>query len=172
MPKFSVPFSPAPQIKARTVSYTSFFLIVHAMPLMLFAATGLATGGPEAYYGMAVSGFPNLYLLLGPNTLTGHSAFIVMAEFQAAHILQLLKWMVNSKLKYLDVKPEIQTAHNSWLQGLLASSVWQSGCVSWYQLGHRGKNFTIWPKSTIAYWWETRKVRKGDYNPVPSMKRD
>ena len=116
---------------------------------------------------MTASGFPNLYLLLGPNTILGHTSVILMAEFQAAYILQLLKWMVNSKLKYLDVKPEIQSAHNSWLQGLLAGSVWQSGCTSWYQLGHRGKIFTIWPKSTIAYWWATRRVRKSDYNVMP-----
>ena len=116
---------------------------------------------------MTASGFPNLYLLLGPNTALGHTTVVVMAELQAAYFMQLLKWMVNSKIKYLDVKPEIQTAHNSWLQGLLARSVWQSGCTSWYQLGHRGKNFTIWPKSTIAYWWETRRVRKEDYHVVP-----
>jgi cyclohexanone monooxygenase len=130
-------------------------------------ASGLAAGGPEAYYGTAISGFPNLYLLMGPNSLLGHNSVLIMAEFQATYILQLLHWMVNDKLKLLDVKPEVQASHNSWLQGLLEGSVWQSGCTSWYQLGHRGRNFTIWPKNTIAYWWHTRCVRKGDYKTVP-----
>ena len=60
--------------------------------------------GAKAYLGTSVSGFPNLFLVVGPNTGLGHSSMILMIEAQVNYILQALKLMQAEKVKYTDIK--------------------------------------------------------------------
>ncbi len=121
--------------------------------------------GAEAYYGVSVTGFPNLHQLVGPNTALGHNSIIFMIEAQVHYIMECLKTLKEKNADYLDVKPDVQKAFNEKVQANLQGTVWDSGCLSWYQQ-EGGKNFTIWPWSTWRYWLETRTVDTNAYRWV------
>jgi cation diffusion facilitator CzcD-associated flavoprotein CzcO len=116
----------------------------------------------EAHYGITVSGYPNLYMLVGPNTGLGHNSILFMIECQVNYILQCLDMLKQKDMDYMDVKAEAQRRFNDDVQKRLQGTVWTSGCTSWYQQDD-GKNFALWPGSTWRYWLQTRKVREQDY---------
>lgn len=120
---------------------------------------------PEAYLGMTVSGYPNLFQLVGPGTALGHNSIIFMIEAQVHYIIQAMKEMEARGAAYVDVKPEVQRAFNADVQKNLKNSVWSTGCQSWYQTAD-GVNFTIWPWSTWRFWLRTRKVKAEEYDWV------
>lgn len=107
--------------------------------------------GPEAYRGTTVSGFPNLFFVIGPNTGLGHNSLILMIEAQVNYIIGALKKMKRNHWKTLEVKAEKQQHYNIRIQADLAKSVWQTGgCKSWYQ-NSQGKNIAIWPGYTFSF---------------------
>ncbi len=120
---------------------------------------------PEAYLGITVSGFPNLYLLMGPNTGLGHNSMVFMIEAQARYAVQCIKALRERRLVSLDVRNEVQGAFNAVLREKLARTVWASGCKSWYQ-NQDGTNSTLWPGFTVGYWLRTRHPRLADYTAV------
>jgi cation diffusion facilitator CzcD-associated flavoprotein CzcO len=123
----------------------------------------LWSGVPRTFLGITVSGFPNLFLLMGPNTGLGHNSMIFMIEAQARYALQCIQALRAQDLRWLDVRPEVQAAFNEALQERLKQTVWQSGgCRSWYQ-SETGYNAAIWPGYTFDYWLRTRHVHLGDY---------
>lgn len=119
--------------------------------------------GAEAYLGITVAGYPNLYQLVGPNTALGHNSVIFMIECQVNYILDCLRELRARKADYLDVSAAAQAVFNERVQQALAGTVWSSGCASWYQQAD-GKNFTLWPWSTWRYWLQTRRIRTADYH--------
>ncbi len=122
--------------------------------------------GAEAYLGTSVAGFPNLFMVVGPNTGLGHSSMILMIEAQVHYILEAIKLMKNENLKSVDVKTETQKAFNEDLQQKLSKTVWQSGgCVSWYQT-KTGKNVTLWPDFTFTFMKKTKKFEAEKYELV------
>ena len=118
--------------------------------------------GAEAYLGMSVSGYPNLYQLVGPNTALGHNSIIFMIECQVRYVVDCLRELRERGADYLDVNADEQARFNGRVQHALEGTVWASGCVSWYQQAD-GKNFTIWPWSTWRYWLQTRHVQASHY---------
>ncbi|HVN43169.1 MAG TPA: NAD(P)/FAD-dependent oxidoreductase [Steroidobacteraceae bacterium] len=114
-------------------------------------------GGAEDYYGITVTGYPNLFQLVGPNTALGHNSIIFMIECQARYIVACMGELKARGADYIDTRPEAQREFNARVQGALRGTAWNSGCVSWYQQAD-GKNFTIWPWSTWRYWLQTRRV--------------
>jgi cation diffusion facilitator CzcD-associated flavoprotein CzcO len=105
----------------------------------------------QAYRGVTVPNFPNLFLLLGPNTGLGHNSVIVMIEAQIQYISEALLYMQEKNLRTLDVKQDVYDQFNKKLQAKLKKTVWQSGgCHSWYQ-DAKGNNTTIWPDFTWIY---------------------
>ncbi|HUQ57697.1 NAD(P)/FAD-dependent oxidoreductase [Lentzea sp.] len=119
--------------------------------------------GIETYFGITVSGFPNLFFLLGPNTGLGHNSVVFMIESQIRYISQCLRLLDHHRAAELDVRVEAQQEFNRELQGKLTKGVWtQGGCKSWY-LDAKGVNRTIWPGFTWRYWLQTRKVDPADY---------
>jgi cation diffusion facilitator CzcD-associated flavoprotein CzcO len=106
--------------------------------------------GAEAYLGMNVSGFPNLFILYGPNTNLGHNSIIYMLEGQIRYVLDCLRELQRSGIRHLDVRPEVQRRFNAGLQNQLSNSVWASGCTSWYQTAS-GRHTNNWPGFTFAY---------------------
>jgi cation diffusion facilitator CzcD-associated flavoprotein CzcO len=118
--------------------------------------------GAAAYYGISVSGYPNLHQLLGPNTGLGHNSVIFMIECQVHYILECLRELKARGDDALVVDPAAQARFNARVQESLAGTVWSSGCKSWYQSAD-GRNFTIWPWSTWRYWLATRRLRAQDY---------
>lgn len=118
--------------------------------------------GPEAYLGTVVNGFPNMFLVIGPNTGLGHNSMVFMIEASVNYIVKAIKTVRNKGMRYLNVKEEIQEAYNAEIQKKLEKTVWNSGCNSWY-LTSTGKNTTVWPGFTFEYWQKTRNIRPADY---------
>jgi len=122
--------------------------------------------GAEAYYGTTVAGFPNLFLMVGPNTGLGHNSIISIIEAQTPLVYRALDMLERSRARYLDTDPQKQAEHNSEIQSRLQRSVWQSGCKSWYQQ-HDGKITTLWPKYTWQYHLETQRIPDNAFILVP-----
>jgi cation diffusion facilitator CzcD-associated flavoprotein CzcO len=114
--------------------------------------------GAEAYLGITVSGFPNFFMLYGPNTNLGGNSIIYMLEGQIQYVLGALRALESAGLDWLDVRPEVQRAFNEWVVGASRTSVWQSGCQSWYT-DAAGRNTSNWPDQTYRY---RRRVRHFD----------
>ncbi len=115
-------------------------------------------GGAEAHLGLTVHGFPNLFLLYGPNTNLGHNSIIYMLESQFRYILACLD--VGG---VLEVKEETQNAFNRELQRRMRRTVWDAGCTSWYQTDD-GKQVNNWPGFTFAYRRATRRPELRDFS--------
>jgi cation diffusion facilitator CzcD-associated flavoprotein CzcO len=119
--------------------------------------------GAQAHYGMTVSGYPNLLFLLGPNSGLGHNSIIHMIESQLTYVISYLDWLKRaSPNAYIDLKPEAQQTYNEDIQQKLQTTVWASGCQSWYQ-NAEGRNTTLWPGLTVTYRRATRRVNPTEY---------
>lgn len=118
----------------------------------------------SAFLGVTVSGFPNFFILLGPNTGLGHNSVVLMIEAQVRYVMQCLQLMRRRRSAVMEVKPAAQQRFVEELKQRLAGTVWQSGgCQSWYQDGKTGENPTIWPGSVVNYKLRTRSVAAADY---------
>ena len=120
-------------------------------------------GGAQAYLGTTVAGFPNLFMLMGPNTGLGHNSMIVMIEGQARYAREAVQLIARGGVAALEPKRATQDAYNDWLAGRAATTVWKSGCASWY-LDERGRNTTIWPGLATAFRARTARLRERDYD--------
>jgi cation diffusion facilitator CzcD-associated flavoprotein CzcO len=107
-------------------------------------------GSPRAYFGTAIAGFPNLFMLLGPNTGLGHSSMVYMLESQLAHVLGVLSAMRRAGAATVEVRAEAQSRYNAELDARMAGTVWHTGCTSWY-LDATGRNATLWPDWTWRF---------------------
>lgn len=119
--------------------------------------------GAEAYLGMTVSGFPNLFIMYGPNTNLGHNSIIYMLESQAQYIMSYMALLQEKNLAYLELKRERQSSYNKEIQSQLNQSIWNAGCTSWYKTAS-GKNTNNWPGLTFVYNYKTSKVDINDYH--------
>jgi cation diffusion facilitator CzcD-associated flavoprotein CzcO len=116
-------------------------------------------GSPQAYVGTTVTGFPNLFLLYGPNLNLGHSSIVYMLESQIGYVMQALRAMGDR----LEVRAEVQEAWNQELQERLAGTVWDTGgCSSWY-LDANGRDSVMWPDFTFKFRRRVSQFDPSDY---------
>ena len=119
--------------------------------------------GIEAHHGITIAGFPNFFMLLGPNTGLGHNSVVFMIESQVQHVLSCLRLLSEDKAEVIEVRAAAQRRFNERLQRRLRKAVWsEGGCKSWY-LDEHGVNRTLWPGFTFEYWARTRRARRADY---------
>ncbi|MCK6547808.1 NAD(P)/FAD-dependent oxidoreductase [Myxococcota bacterium] len=120
-------------------------------------------GGPTAYLGTTVAGFPNLFLIVGPNTGLGHNSMVFMIESQIAYVEGALAAMARDGLVRVEVDARAQHTFNEELDRRLAKTVWQTGgCSSWYQTSS-GRNTTLWPGFTFEFRRRTRRFDRERY---------
>jgi cation diffusion facilitator CzcD-associated flavoprotein CzcO len=120
-------------------------------------------GSPRAHLGAMVAGYPNLFLLVGPNTGLGHNSIVFMIESQCNFVISALALMDTGGAAELDVRPEAQAAYNARLQERMRGTVWTSGgCASWY-LDATGRNSTLWPSFTWPFRERTRRLNPAEY---------
>jgi cation diffusion facilitator CzcD-associated flavoprotein CzcO len=105
---------------------------------------------PQAYKGTTISGFPNLFMLAGPNTRIGHSSQLFMIESQVRYVVSAVETLRRERVRGYDVRRDVQDEYNAKLQQRLRGSVWESGCQSFYRTPD-GKNTTIWPGYTFEF---------------------
>jgi cation diffusion facilitator CzcD-associated flavoprotein CzcO len=122
--------------------------------------------GCEAYKGTTVAGFPNYFIVFGPNTALGHSSMIYMIESQIAYVLDAIKTMRARGWGKVDVKTTVLREYNEKLQARFDGTVWSSGCASWYRT-KSGRNTTLWPSFTFEFRWRTRKFDAESYEVAP-----
>ncbi|MFN2461146.1 MAG: flavin-containing monooxygenase [Candidatus Velthaea sp.] len=150
---------------------TGFRATEGVAPVRIEGAAGRELGeewrdGMQAYLGTSVAGFPNLFLLVGPNTGLGHNSMVLMMEAQYRYVLDALRFMRRGKVRALDVRRSEQAAFNARLQARMRRTVWSSGCSSWY-IDAGGKNTTLWPGFTFSYRWLTRRFVPARYALTP-----
>lgn len=120
-------------------------------------------GTPRAYLGSTVSGLPNLFLLLGPNLLTGHSSSLAVLERQLGYLADALSQARDNDWSSFEVRADVQDSYNRRLQGALATTVYNAGgCASSYLTG-RGHNSFCWPWSTARLSRQMKAFNAGDY---------
>lgn len=141
-------------------------------PITVTGAGGKVLGdvwadGAEAHLGITVSGFPNLFLLYGPNTNLGHNSIIFMIERQIGWILQAVRTLATEKRRWVDVRPEVQAASNARLDAELARTVWAGDCHSWYK-DATGRITNNWSSFTFRYWQRTRHLHRSDLELGPT----
>ena len=146
---------------------TGFHVSDYLEPLHIVGRDGLTleeawTGGAHAYLGIAVSGFPNLFLMVGPNTGLGHNSIIFMIEAQARYIRQCVELLADERARALEVRPAVAQRFDEEVQRRHRGNVWQSGCRSWY-VEEDGRNSTLWPSYTFDYWRQTRALDPADF---------
>jgi cation diffusion facilitator CzcD-associated flavoprotein CzcO len=125
-------------------------------------------GSPQAYLGATVHGFPNLFMLVGPNTGLGHNSIVFMIESQLHYLIEGLRYMEQRDLAVIEVREQVQREYDEEIQRKLQGTVWESGgCASWYRNEH-GKNTTIWPGSTWPFRRRLRNFEPGDHELRPS----
>jgi cation diffusion facilitator CzcD-associated flavoprotein CzcO len=119
--------------------------------------------GFKAYLGCTISGFPNFFMLGGPNSGTAHTSGLLMIEAQIDYILRCLRTMRHRRASAMEVRPEAQARFDRMLQARMPQTVWTSGCASWLRDAN-GRVFTMWPGTTTEYWLRTRCVRTRDFS--------
>ncbi len=120
--------------------------------------------GAHAYLGIMVDGFPNAYLLYGPNTNLGHNSILFMVERQVNVILQCLALQTASTTDgpvVVGVEPAAYVDDDVRTQRRLSSTAWVAGCRSWYK-DASGRVVNNWPTWTVRYWLETLRLRRAD----------
>jgi cation diffusion facilitator CzcD-associated flavoprotein CzcO len=122
--------------------------------------------GAEAYLGLAIAGFPNFFMLYGPNTNLGHNSIIFMLECQVNYVVRCVRALAARHLTALEVRPEVVRAYNAELQSVLRRSVWARTDHSWYKRAD-GRITNNWSGTTFAYWWRTRRPALDHYRLVP-----
>jgi cation diffusion facilitator CzcD-associated flavoprotein CzcO len=123
-------------------------------------------GSMRAYQGTSVVGFPNLFLLLGPNSGLGHNSVVFMIECQIDQLLGLLRHLDRTGSVAVEPTGRAQDAYVARIDRRMAGTVWsRGGCRSWY-LDATGRNSTLWPGYTWSYWLRTRRFDASAYRAV------
>jgi cation diffusion facilitator CzcD-associated flavoprotein CzcO len=120
-------------------------------------------GSPKAHRGSTVSGFPNLFILLGPNTGLGHNSVVYMTEAQIDHLLGALRYMQTSGVRVIEPTPDAQGRWVNAIDRRMRGTVWMTGgCASWY-VDRTGRNSTLWPGSSWSFYRRVSRFRPADY---------
>ncbi|HYP01148.1 MAG TPA: NAD(P)/FAD-dependent oxidoreductase [Pyrinomonadaceae bacterium] len=120
-------------------------------------------GSPQAHLGTTVSGFPNLFILMGPNTGLGHNSVLIMLEAQIEHVLDALDYMRRQGASSIEPRADAQAAYVGEVQKRMEGTVWTAGgCASWY-LDRTGRNSTLWPDSTWRFRRRLARLNPAEY---------
>ena len=124
-------------------------------------------GSPRAHRCTTVSGFPNLFVVGGPNVGIGHTSAVEMFEHQFSYVLDAVRTIVREGVSSVDVLPEVQERFIAEIDRKMAGTVWmQGGCQSWYVDRH-GRNSTLWPDWTFEHARQTREFDVSEYATTP-----
>jgi cation diffusion facilitator CzcD-associated flavoprotein CzcO len=118
--------------------------------------------GMRAYNGTAVAGFPNFFMLIGPNTVLGHSSMVYMIESQLNYVMECLRHMERRGLATVEVRTDAQAGYCASIDERMRSSVWLAGCASWY-LDDHGRNSVMWPGFTFEFRRRTRRLEPSQH---------
>ena len=150
---------------------TGFRSVEFLAPIQVTGLDGLRLedawrDGAEAYLGITVTGFPNFFLLYGPNTNLGGNSILYMLEGQIGYVLGAVRALDAGRLAWLDVRADVQDRFTSWVTTASRRSVWETGCHSWYTTS-AGRNTNNWPDHTFLYRHRVRRFDLSAYRVMP-----
>jgi cation diffusion facilitator CzcD-associated flavoprotein CzcO len=150
---------------------TGFKTTDFMFPMRITGARGsdlreLWSGGAHAHLGMCVPGFPNMFVMYGPNTNTSGGSIIVYLEAQAAYIRQALAQLRRRRAGAIEVRADVEAASDRALQARFAGTAW-TRCDSWYR-DERGRIVTNWPGYMREYVRETYRLDAGEFRFAPA----
>ncbi len=157
--------------RAEVLIFATGFDTTHFLAPITVAGTGGRTlaeawsDGAEAHLGLTVPGFPNLFLLYGPNTNLGHNSILFMVERQIEYVLACLAELSRRGQGALEIRPEVAERSGRAVQERLARTAWAGSCQSWYKTAS-GRVTNNWPGFTVAYWAETLWPKMADFLPL------
>lgn len=122
--------------------------------------------GAYAYLGMAVPGFPNFFMLYGPNTNVGSNSVIFVLEAQARYLVRALKHLRRRGRTYIAVRPQRMVEYLDKIDTWMAGTVWTTRCSNYFRAPN-GRVVTQWPRSARTFWAMTRRFRPADYVFAP-----
>ena len=152
---------------------TGFQAVDMPIAQRVYGAAGMSLaqawgGDMRALRGTTVPGFPNLCLVIGPNTGLGHNSVVHIIESQLSYITDYLATLERTGAAALDAKPAAEERWCAEVERRMASTVWTTGgCVSWY-LNAAGRNPTLWPASTLRFRRATRRLDPAEYDLIPA----
>jgi cation diffusion facilitator CzcD-associated flavoprotein CzcO len=125
-------------------------------------------GSPKAHLGTTMAGFPNLFMLLGPNTGLGHNSVVYMTEAQIEHLIGALRYMRERGVDAIEPTAEAQDTFVRAVDRRMQGTVWVAGgCSSWY-LDRTGRNSTLWPDSSWRYYRRAARFAAAEYTRAPA----
>jgi cation diffusion facilitator CzcD-associated flavoprotein CzcO len=116
----------------------------------------------ESFRTMMVPGFPNFFMLLGPNSATGHTSALIMIESQTRYVLRCLQYLNRHHQQHVDPDPDVTARYNERLQKDMQRMVFSGGCNAWYTDEH-DRNFTLWPYSAARFLLEQSRLRPEEF---------
>jgi cyclohexanone monooxygenase len=122
--------------------------------------------GAYAYLGMAVPGFPNFFMLYGPNTNVGSNSVIFVLEAQARYVVRALQQMRRKRKSYLAVRRDATADYVAKIDRWMVGTVWTTRCSNYFRAAN-GRVVTQWPRSARVFWAMTRRLRLRDYTFEP-----
>ena len=157
------------QIDVDLIVYaTGFHASENNIPYPVIGRNGLSIQeswieGAHAYIGTVVPHFPNLFILVGPNTGIGHTSALHIMESQMKYIMKTIQAMRNNNWKSVEIKEDVENAYNEKIQKQLSKTVWQiGGCKSWYQT-ESGKNTTLYPTYSFVFRKDASEFKKEEH---------
>jgi cation diffusion facilitator CzcD-associated flavoprotein CzcO len=128
-------------------------------------------GSMRAHLGTTVAGFPNLFMVPGPNTGLGHTSVVTMLESQFEHVLGALRYLEGRGLAAVEPRREAQEAFVREVDEQMRTTVWaRGGCKSWY-LDATGRNSTLWPGFTFSFRSRVQHFDPADYVAIAPRAR-
>lgn len=131
--------------------------------------------GAHAYFGTVVPGFPNAYLLYGPNTNLGHNSILFMVERQLNLMLQAMALQLSQShgdaTPWVEVTEVAEARQDAETQRRMAGTAWVANCHSWYK-NAAGRVTNNWPTWTVRFWWETLRLQPSDFSLVVDQTHD
>lgn len=141
-------------------------------------------GTPSAYYGTCISGFPNFFVMMGPNTITGHLSVIYTIECQINFTMRIIARIMKPpharrslfstvsggrRADSVMVTASAERADNDWVQAKARNLVWSTGCTSWFVDGKTGRNTQMYPDWQFLFWARSFLVPWRDFLYRPSL---
>ncbi|KAJ7477977.1 hypothetical protein B0H11DRAFT_1726105, partial [Mycena galericulata] len=142
----------------------SYFVDIQGTTEQTVAQYYEAHGGPTAYLGTTLSGFPNFFTIAGANYVIAkpYPGKVYSKEIQVAYIIQIIKPIIDGHISSAEVTSEATDAYNRKIQARLAEFVW-SKCHSWYRTGNSGKLHGPFPGPMVLFWWWLRRPNWDHY---------
>jgi cation diffusion facilitator CzcD-associated flavoprotein CzcO len=136
-------------------------------PMEVFGAQGRSLARewselPRAYLGLSVPGFPNMFLLYGPNTNGGAGSVIYTIEAGVQHVIEATRELERNRARMIEVRRDAAEGFDRELRAALSTTVWHTGCTNWY-IDENGNDPNQWPWTWSTYRRRTSRLAPGAY---------